>query len=431
MKKQLEFDNKALVKRWDDAKEQYKRSQESIADLTDKVRALGGSSVPSTPAALENGGLATELMEHDQNDQRLQIQLSEQREELQRLRSAKGELEGALNQARQMLDDVREGHEEREKTHLTTYEELLRLQSSLAAIQQGQHFQEYVRPFGFLIPQLMNIFSTMSYRSLSDKLEEEQSLRGKLDIKMRRVRKELEESQQDCKTSEVLYWRVSEQHTDHLPVTLVDKDKRIALEEVKKRQSSELINLQQENKFLRTRLLHVETDLTGQRKLLQNEIHFKNSLVNHADKDEILKTIESIKDAVTNRPAKSMEDFERNIAALEEKVMRSNAALARSEEVFTNSKKPSQASTVKSTLLSQPQSSSKQQSTKPNRQSFASRFSKAFTTGKADTKPSIIAPPESERRNARTAKLATESDPWRSPQPASTARSHYSNEDFQ
>ena len=142
MKKQLEFDNKALTERWHNANDQYKRDQESITDLTDKIRALGGSSVPPTPAAGGNGELKIELTQHEQAEQRLRTQHSEQMKELQRLRSAKGELEETLKQERQRLEDVREGHREREKEHIATYEELLRLKSSLAAVQQGQKYQE-------------------------------------------------------------------------------------------------------------------------------------------------------------------------------------------------------------------------------------------------------------------------------------------------
>ena len=144
MKKKLELDNKILANRWEDANDQYKRDQETITDLNDKLRALGysgESSVPSTPAALENGGLDTELAGHRHDGQRLQTT------NLQRLRSANGELESELKQTRQTLHDVRETYEEREKGHLATYEEVLRLESLLAAAQKGQHFQEYVGPF--------------------------------------------------------------------------------------------------------------------------------------------------------------------------------------------------------------------------------------------------------------------------------------------
>lgn len=215
-------------------------------------------------------------------------------------------------------------------------------------------------------------------------------------------------------------------------MTLVDKDKRTALEEVKKRQSSELTNLQQENKSLRNRLQNMETDLAGQRKLLHDSIGTKNRLVNELDREEILKTMNNIKDAVTNRPANSMEDFEKNVAALGQKVMSGNAALAKSEEVFKNSNKLSQtSSTVKSTLLPQPQPSSKHQTIKPDRQSITSKFAKIFTSSKADNKPSNIAPREAERRNSRIANISTGLGPSRTSPLAFAERTHFSNEDFQ
>ena len=142
MKKKLEFDNKALALRWEDANEQYKRYQETITDLSERLRALGGGNVPPTPGTLDKGGLEKELTGHSQNEQRLQAHLSAQNGELQKLRSAKGEIEGELKHVQQMLNDVQDGHEEREKTHLATYEELLRLQSSFAAVQRGENIQE-------------------------------------------------------------------------------------------------------------------------------------------------------------------------------------------------------------------------------------------------------------------------------------------------
>ena len=141
MKKKLELDNKILANRWEDANDQYKRDQEIITDLSDKLRALGysgGSSVPSTPAALENGGLDTELAEHRHDGEPMQMT------KLQRLRSANGELESELKQTRQTLSDVREAYEEREKGHFATYEELLKLQSLLATVEQGQQLQKYI-----------------------------------------------------------------------------------------------------------------------------------------------------------------------------------------------------------------------------------------------------------------------------------------------
>ena len=213
-----------------------------------------------------------------------------------------------------------------------------------------------------------------------------------------------------------------EPHTDFSPVALVDKDKRTILEEVKNRQSSEFASVQEENKTLRQKMLSIEADLAGQRKLLQNYLGNNNRLLSDADKEEILRTINSIKDTVSKSSANTTEEFEKYIAELGDKVIRSNAALAKSEEVFKNSTRSSQPIPVKSTLLPQPQPSSKQQTTKPSRPSFASKFAKVFAPSKADTRNPNVAPREAERRNSRNASLARSSGLSRTPKRSSTTK---------
>lgn len=142
MKKQLEFDNKALAKRWDEANDQHTRDQDSIADLSAKLRALGGDSPLAPAASRESGGLENELLEPGESEQRLQHRLAEQRKENQRLRSVEGELKGEVDRLKQILDDVREDYEERESVHRSTYEEMLGLRSSFVAVQQGQKVNE-------------------------------------------------------------------------------------------------------------------------------------------------------------------------------------------------------------------------------------------------------------------------------------------------
>ena len=212
-------------------------------------------------------------------------------------------------------------------------------------------------------------------------------------------------------------------HTLTLPtVASVDKDKRTILEEVKNRQASELASVQQENETLRQKMLNIEADLAGQRELLQNHQVNNNRLVNEADKAEILRTFNSIKEAVSRSPAKTTQEFEKNVAELGEMVIRSNAALAKSEEVFKNSTRSSQPIPVKSIVLPQPQPSSKQQTTKPNLQSFASKIAQRFTPSKADTKTPNVAPREAERRNSRTASLARKPNPSRTAQLSSPTK---------
>lgn len=424
MKKQLEFDNKALAKRWDAANDQHTRDQDSIADLSDKLRTLGGSS-PATPAARENGGLENELTGLEEKEQRLRTRLSEQGKENERLRSVKGELEAELCQLQQTLSNLRESQEDREREHLTTYETMLTLKSSLAAVQQGQNVYEYVNFFLLRHSTAYQKHSTQSYRSLLNKLDEEQQSRVKLESQTESLMEELETSRRDCKIIEARYCKSIEQHTDYLLVSLVDMDKRTFLSEIKQNQIVELTNLQDKHRALKKKLLNVELDLASHRKLLTNKLDTRESPVNHGSNDEILQSLSILKDAIASRPTNSVADFERDVASLGEKILQSNAALAENEEVFKNSHKVLQTSSVKGT---QPlSSSSQQQTTNLKRQSFASKFSNVFTTSKANSKPSNAAYQEAEHRNSTTASLSAASR--RPKSPASSARSATSRKD--
>ena len=424
MKKQLEFDNKALAKRWDEANDQHMRDQDSIADLSDKLRTLGGSP-PATPAARENGGLESELTGLGEKEQRLRTRLSEQGKENERLRSVEGELQAELCQLQQTLSDLREGSEDRERQRLANYEKMLILQSSLTAVQQGQNIHEYVNFFLLLHSTAYQKHSTESYRNLLNKLDKEQQSRVKLEFQTQSLMEELETSRRDCKTIRVPYRKSVEQHIDYLSVSLVDMDKRTILSEVKQSQNAELTNLQDKHKVLKKKMLNVELDLAGHRELLRNNLDTRNSPASQGSNDEILQSINSLKDAMANRPTQSVADFERDVALLGEKILQSNAALAKTEEVFRNSHTVLPLSSVKGT---QPlSSSSQQQTTNPKRQSFASKFSKVFTTGKANSKTSNTAYQEAERRNSRTASLSAASS--RPKSRASSARSPPSRED--
>ena len=406
MKKQLEFDNKALAKRWDEANDQHTRDQDFIADLSDKLRTLGGSP-PATPAVRENGGLESELTGLGEKEQRLRTRLSEQAKENERLRSVEGELQDELCQLQQSLHDVRECYEDRERQHLSTHQKMLILQSSLAAVQQGQEIHEYVNFFLLLYFTAYQNYSTESYRSLLNKLDEEQQLRAKLESQTESLMEELETSRRDCESTKNPYCKSIEQHTDYFPVSLVDMDKRTVLSEVKRCQNAELSNLQDKHKVLKMKLLKVELDLAGHRQLLRNSLDTRNSPVSQGSNDEILQSINSLKDAIATRPTNSVADFERDVALLGKKILQSNAALAKTEEVFKNSHKVFPASSVKGTQSLSP--SSQQQTNNPKRQSFASKFSKVFNSSKANTKISNTVHREAERRNPETASLSTAS----------------------
>lgn len=245
---------------------------------------------------------------------------------------------------------------------------------------------------------------------------------------MERLKGELETSQQDCKTKGSLYSKTPEQQTNTLSVSLVDNDECTVLNEVKNRQTNELIHVQKENKALRKKLLNVEADFASHRKVFQSNIGNQNPPTNQSYSEEIMKTINSIKDAVTTRPTHSVEDFEKNITALGETVLQSNAALAKSEEVFKNSNKASQAPSIKG---SQPvlSFSSQQHPNKPKTQNLASKFSSVFNKGKANSNPSTTAHQEADNRNSRDADHFTASSRPETTLPSIPASPHFSSKD--
>ena len=117
-----------------------------------------------------------------------------------------------------------------------------------------------------------------------------------------------------------------------------------------------------------------------------------------------MKSINSIKKSLRSHPTRPVEETEKDLAMLGEQVMQSNtaAALAKAEEVFRNSNKNTQASTFH---VPQSQSSSSQhQPVQPTRSNLASRFSKIFSKGKANSQSDA---PASQAAGPRASKDAS------------------------
>lgn len=196
MKKQLEFDNAALAQRCDKASEQYKRDQATIASLNER---LGDpSSTPNSPAARDKGGLDGELTERADSDERLRAKCAELKNENRTLQSAIGDSEAKIGMLQQMLDDVREHTEERERKHLETYQENLVLQSSLHALEKSENFQEYEAPHPSSLACTDDVHSTEVFKKTQDRLATERKTRNLLEKQLKSMQDELRESQNDC-----------------------------------------------------------------------------------------------------------------------------------------------------------------------------------------------------------------------------------------
>lgn len=131
MKKQLELDNKALLRKYEAVNEQHARDQETIADLMDKTQGLDS---PRTPGGNVDSGLDAELQggirTEDRPDEDLRVSNQE-------LLMASNEANAKILILQQKVDDATTNYQALEKKYFDTYEGNLTLTSTLADLEMG------------------------------------------------------------------------------------------------------------------------------------------------------------------------------------------------------------------------------------------------------------------------------------------------------
>ena len=131
MKKQLEFDNKALLRKYEAVNEQHARDQETIADLMDKTQGLD---LLSTPGGNVDSGLDAELQDGIRTEYQPDGGL---RVSNQELLMASNEANAKSLILQQRVDDATANYKALEKKYFETYEENLTLTSTLADLELG------------------------------------------------------------------------------------------------------------------------------------------------------------------------------------------------------------------------------------------------------------------------------------------------------
>jgi len=232
-----------------------------------------------------------------------------------------------------------------------------------------------------------------------------------------------------------------DENANYLSVSLVDKDKLKAVEEVKRQQSTELIIVQKENKALQLRTIDLETDRAGLQALLRDYIDRKPGEEATTTNDDLKDLVIDLKAALPDRSVKtSNEELEKNVDMYGSKVRELNALISAREEVqrqSTKSSKPSSSTSTRnpsssrtapysppSTPVQQPSPVQQQQPHSPNTKR-QSRFSGLFSARKANTKPSPTANPEANPRAPEPARLPA--TPPLSPPPT---RAAYARKDW-
>ena len=432
MKKQLEFDNATLAQRCDKASKQYNRDQATIANLNERLGLP--NSTTTSPTARHKEALDSELTEPSDNDKRLRTKITELRDENIRLQSSVGDSEAKAGMLEQMLDDVREQSEERERKHLEMYQQNLVLESSLQAMQKGQRIQEYVAP---PMPGSVSTncpHSTEIFEQTKKQLVTVEKARSELEQQLKRTREELEECQNDCMSWKTSYWQVVDEGANYLSVSMVDKDKLRQVEEIKRQQSTKVSEVQKENKALKRRTVDLETDRKGLQALLRNGINKDTSKESSIANEKLDDLLTGVKALASQSSAKANEELEKTIGDLGKIIDETNAKVSAREEVqrksnissdssSTNMPKPSSSKLIPPSSQSTPV---KQQFTQYQYQQSSdskrrSRFSSLFSSRKANNEPPNIANRDPEHRASEPAEILTKPPIPSPPQPTRPA----------
>ncbi len=341
MKKQLEFDNAALAQRWERANEQHARDQESIANLTDK---LGEFELSRNPTTVDSEGLDSELEESTRKEALLQVDLpapngrrlttlgrrakvAELETENQKLKAEVTLQESKTRALQQLLKDAEERQEERDRKNLEVYQEKLMLESSLAAIEQGDPIQGYVIQAAAEKDHANEIFRTEVFKKMRDQVGMEQKRAAGLEAELYDLRSQLHGVGIDGMLSERGCRKIAKSRSNSLSVPLPDQQGQSG-EDVKKQ--------------------HEEKPLTGQSHGITKEIDEKLLLRNAIDKmaatqdaesdDQVLRAIlQELKRATTDRSSQQTEeckkDLDYQISLLSDKIMEGLERIAKKAEV--------------------------------------------------------------------------------------------------
>ena len=351
MKKQLEFDNATLAQRWDTAKEQQARDQESIANLTDRLADLENS---RSPTLVESRSLSSELEESTRKETLLQVtfpllkwmqliglsrkaKVHELETQNQQLKGAASEQDSRIAMLQELLDDAKERQEEREEKHLEVYQEKLLLESSLASLQQGDSIQGYAR-LSQDSRKFPNVLSTEIFEKMRKQVNAEHMKRIEAESELSSVKSQLQAAESDGMSSKYLYRTMIDEYSNLLSVQIMDPNDMPSLEEVKQRLSSTLTELQSENKNVKRQTRNILLDLEQHKTLLKNAMDEKNAKQDSENSDLELKAIlQDIKAATTERPLQAFENTDaglnKQIDTWADKLVSSRERLAKSEEV--------------------------------------------------------------------------------------------------
>lgn len=129
----------------------------------------------------------------------------------------------------QLLTDTRERQEQRERENLKTYEEKLKLESTLAAIKQGDPIQGYASQSADGHLQAHEVYSTEVFETMQDQISAGQKRSAELDVEVSALKEQLQRSEKERESSERRHRKTIDLQNNSLSGLLNDKKKRESL----------------------------------------------------------------------------------------------------------------------------------------------------------------------------------------------------------
>ncbi|KAI9716534.1 MAG: hypothetical protein M1812_005265 [Candelaria pacifica] len=234
------------------------------------------------------------------------------------------------------LQMTNEKYERLEVKYLNAQEEKLELESQLNAIQDGAVSRGYVPSWSKSRCLTHNFGSSEAFISLRQKWNQSNAEVERLEQVVWETTQELNKIAGELANAE-------------MDISLVDKDKLVALQELKKANSSRVLELESERKLLVERVKSLEVDLNLQRDLLNKALLDKDSnqtsLVSRTDElrdtekanAQLRSTLETLKAASSGREQGANEALENHIVTLSETLEISRENLTQRAKVVQRS----------------------------------------------------------------------------------------------
>lgn len=271
-KQRMEIEFNTMKEKVSGAETQKVRDMEQIQSLEEKVRELGMSKAVEEVS----GDLDSELNFTTKTKAELKLQISKLEAEIARLRE--GGATSADNMLlKSLLDDATKAKDKLEHDYLQSHTDKLILESQLASLRGGGPLAEG---------------SDVLLRIRQNLVDQEAELTS--------TKKKLSEITAELTTTK------RELVTVKSDLSLVGKDKLEALEELKKMNSAELIELREEHEELQKKMREAELDLEQKKSLLNTVL---------LEKDELSKRNSEHKDIMLEKE-RDMADLRATIAAL-------------------------------------------------------------------------------------------------------------------